>query len=292
MRNEDRGAQTRQTIRWQARRATVRYRWAVPFVFTEWACEHLSDRLKKWAFLDVLERIGHLAVLVAVVFYIVEVPERRKVKQYYAWQIINSLKGSRTDGGRKYAIQDLLRDGVSLAGIELIYAILPNMDFRNGDLRQGRFEGAELLDANFQHAVLSGSRFGQSLLNRANFSDACLKNVEFTEARLDNADFSHADLEKASFYRARLTNAAFVDSNLSEATLALADFTGVDFSKADLRRVVLEKCEHWKDIKNIRLANIMDVRQPPAGFLEWAREHGAVEIEDNLEWKRLIDQER
>jgi len=311
MRNEDRGAQTRQTTTWQQRKRSVRYRWAVPFVFTEWFCEHLSDRLKKWAFLDVLERIGHLAVLVAVVFYIVEAPERRKVNQYYAWQIINSLTGSHTDGGRRYAIHDLLRDGVSLAGINLTDAILPDMDFRNADLRRGRFWRAELLDADFRRAVLSDSDFGWSLLNRANFSEAHLENVEFTEACLDNADFSHSDLGGAQFYltklrntvfadanlsreileRADLTGAAFVDANLCAAKLVHADVADVDFSRANLRRVAMSNCVHWADIKSIRLANIKGIVEPPAGFLEWARDHGAVEIEDDLEWQRLINQD-
>jgi uncharacterized protein YjbI with pentapeptide repeats len=312
MENGDTAAQTRRTTSWKERRMGVRCTWWVPFAFAEWFCERLSDRLDRWAFLDVLERVGHLAILVAVVFYIVEAPERRKGNQYYAWQIINSLKGSRTDGGRKYAIQDLLRDGVSLAGIDLTDAILPNVDFKNADLRQGRFWRAELLDADFQRAVLSGSRFNESLLNRANFSEARLKNVEFGEACLEDANFSHADLEEANFYNAKLRNAAFTDSNLSGAKLERADLTGaafvdanlcaarlgqadvagVDFSRANLRRVRLTACVHWKDIKNVRLANIIGMPEPPPGFLEWAREHGAVEIEDDLEWKRLIDQER
>jgi uncharacterized protein YjbI with pentapeptide repeats len=291
MKNRDTGAQTRHITSWKERSVVVRCRWAVPFAFVEWFCEHLSDRLNKWAFLDVLERIGHLAVLVAVVFYIMEAPERRKVKQYYAWQIINSLKDSRTDGGRKYAIHDLIQDGVSLAGIELMYAILPHVDFKNADLRQGRFEGAELLDADFQRAVLSGSKFDESLLSRANFSEACMKNVEFGSARLENANFSHADLEKANFQGAKLKNAVFADSNLSGARLDRVDLTGVDFSRANLRRVELGGCVHWKDIKSIRLANITGVTEPEKGFLEWAREHGAVEIEDDLKWKHLIDQE-
>ena len=287
----------------------VRCTWLVPFVFAEWLCECLSDWLARWAFLDVLERISHLAIVVAVMFYIMEAPERQKVKQYYAWQIINSLKGSRTDGGRSYAIRDLLQDRVSLAGIELIDAILPHMDFKDAYLYQGRFERSELLDADFQRAVLSGSRFNNSLLNRANFSEAQLKDVTFVEACLERANFSDADLKKAYFYRAQITNAVFVNSNLSGATLERADLTGavfatanlgaatlesadlkdVDFSGADLRRAVLRNCVRWEEIKSIRLANIMDVREPPPGFLEWAREHGAVQIEDDLEWKRLLD---
>jgi len=311
MENGDTAAQTRRTTSWKERRMGVRCTWWVPFAFAEWFCERLSDRLDRWAFLDVLERVGHLAILVAVVFYIVEAPERRKGNQYYAWQIINSLKGSRTDGGRKYAIQDLLRDGVSLAGIDLTDAILPNVDFKNADLRQGRFWRAELLDADFQRAVLSGSRFNESLLNRANFSEAHLENVEFTEACLDNADFSHSDLGGAQFYltklrntvfadanlsreileRADLTGAAFVDANLCAAKLVHADVADVDFSRANLRRVAMSNCVHWADIKSIRLANIKGIVEPPAGFLEWARDHGAVEIEDDLEWQRLINQD-
>ena len=84
MKNRDTGAQMRHITSWKERRMGVRRTWVVPFVFAEWSCERLSAWLAGLAFLDVLERIGHLTVLVAVVLYIVEAPERHKVKQYYA----------------------------------------------------------------------------------------------------------------------------------------------------------------------------------------------------------------
>jgi uncharacterized protein YjbI with pentapeptide repeats len=262
----------RHATSWRKRRMRVHCTWWVPFAWLGWFCERLRGWLDEWAFLDILERLGHLAILVAVVLYVVERPERRKVKQYYAWQIINSSEERRPDGGRSYAIQDLLGDGVSLAGINLIDAILPhNMDFRNADLRRGRFLGAELLGADFRRAVLSDSEFQGALLSRADFSEAHLKKTE-----LGGAD---------------LAGATFVDANLCAARLIGARIKAVDFSRADLRRADMTGLVDWRDIRSIRLANVFGVREPPSGFLEWARAHGAVEIEDDLQWRQRIAQE-
>lgn len=67
---------------WRERRKKIKYRWAVPFVYLEWNCERLSDLLKRWAFLEVLEHLGRLTIIVAVVFYFMESESRRKAKHY------------------------------------------------------------------------------------------------------------------------------------------------------------------------------------------------------------------
>lgn len=107
---------------WQERRKKVKKKWHVPFIYIEWNCERLSDLLKQWAFLDILVRLGHLAIIVAVIFYIKGCSERnmqaenqRKAKHYQAWQVINSAIGQKSSSGRMDALQDLNKDGISLA---------------------------------------------------------------------------------------------------------------------------------------------------------------------------------
>jgi len=57
---------------WPERGKAIRHRWLVPFAFVEWICEWISYVLGRWAFLDILEHIGRLTILIAVITYFME----------------------------------------------------------------------------------------------------------------------------------------------------------------------------------------------------------------------------
>jgi uncharacterized protein YjbI with pentapeptide repeats len=116
---------------------------------------------------------------------------------YQAWQVINSAQGKGGSGGRIEALADLLRNGVSLAGIKLDDAWL---------------EGVEL-----PNATLTKSSFQRAFLGRANLSGA----------NLERADLSGADLVAADLRGANLKGAVLTDARLSAATLDGADLTDV-----------------------------------------------------------------
>ncbi len=87
---------------WQA----PKRRWAVPFMRIEWVCEWLSYWLHRWAFLDVLNQLGKLTLLIGLVLFIREAlnaderrAEQRKQKHYQAWQVINGAIGQSGSGG-------------------------------------------------------------------------------------------------------------------------------------------------------------------------------------------------
>lgn len=65
------------------------------------------------------------------------------------------------------------------------------------------------------------------------------------------------------------------EADLLEANLALAD---------------LKDIKQWEDITSIELANIFGVNNRPDRFVEWAKENGAVEIEDLFEWKKFKEE--
>ena len=60
------------------------------------------------------------------------------------------------------------------------------------------------------------------------------------------------------------------------------------FKWSDLRNSNLTDIKGWRRIKSIEFANIYGVKNAPKGFVEWAKGHGAVSIEDNEEWKRML----
>jgi hypothetical protein len=79
----------------------------------------LAYLLSNWKFLEVLEYIGSLSVLVAVLFYFSGSGDRTKQKHYQAWQVINTAQGKGGSGGRVAALQELNADGVPLVGVDL-----------------------------------------------------------------------------------------------------------------------------------------------------------------------------
>ncbi len=67
-----------------------------PFVAAEQGLERWVNWLGSLALFQLLEYAGRLTVLVAVIFYFIEAPERRKQAHYQAWQLINSAQGQMT----------------------------------------------------------------------------------------------------------------------------------------------------------------------------------------------------
>lgn len=253
---------------WQQRKKRIKHKWAVPFDFIEWNCEWCSELLKRWAFLDVLEHLGRLTILVAVVFYFTESGDRRKAKHYQAWQVINSAQGQTGSGGRIEALQDLNGDGVSLAGVDISKAYLQMVNLAE----------AELLDANLAEAILVGANFADAMLAVADLTGANLQHGNLSEAILFNANLAEADL-----WCANLSGAILIRSNLAEANIAGANLAGANLSESNLANI-----KDWQKVASIKYANIFGVVNPPDGFIEWAMEQGAVSMEDKEKGGKLI----
>jgi len=248
----------------------------VPFVFVEWICWRVSPFLEQLAFLKVLEHLGRLAVLIAVVFYFTESGSRRKAKHYQAWQVINLAQGKTGSGGRMDALQDLYGDGISLAGVDISKAYLPNINLKNADLK-----GANLSEAILRYTDFSGAKFSQANLSGADLFDANLSGASLADADLSGADLRYADLSGAYLPRANLSGADLLTANLSGAYLYEANLKNSNIDSLNLQ-----------EITSLVSANIYGVKNSGYRFIEWAKEHGAVSIEDDEEWKKLIREKR
>ena len=117
---------------------------------------------------------------------------------YQAWQVINSAQGKGGSGGRIEALADLLRNGVSLAGIRLDDAWL---------------EGVQLPEA-----VLLRASMQRANLSRANFAGASLEGADLRGAELVGADLSAANLRGANLADARLAGAILNGADLTDVT--------------------------------------------------------------------------
>jgi hypothetical protein len=232
----------------------------VPFIAMEWVWEWVAYWLSGWAFIEVLEYVERLGILVAIIFYFVDSGNRTKQRHYQAWQVINTAQGKGGSGGRVEALQELLGDKVSLVGL----------DVSDAYLYQVRLDKARLDRSNFHAVDARGGSFQKAKMEFANLTSANMRGSNFSQADLKNADLQDADLMGANF---------------SEADLRETDLSRTDLRKADFNRT------KWREIGAVKLANIYGVRNAPDGFIDWALSQGAVAIESDDAWYTKLNKE-
>jgi hypothetical protein len=232
---------------WAECKRSVRHRWTLPWHAIDLALQWTAYLLSRWALLEVLEYLGILSVLFAVIFYYSEAGDRKKQKHYQAWQVIDAAQGKGGSGGRIEALQELSADGVPLVGVDLSGAFLQGVQLRGAKLARADLEAADL-----RHSNLEGSGLEYAQLRSANFRSGSLRLVNLLQADLEDADL--------------------VGANLMGANLANANLRNADLRDADIQGI------RWQAIKAINLANVHGVRNAPAGFVAWALQHGAVSI--------------
>jgi uncharacterized protein YjbI with pentapeptide repeats len=235
----------------------ARYSWLRPFFALEWIWDWLSYLLGNWSFLEVLEYLGTLSLLLGVILYFAESGDREKQRHYQAWQVINTAQGKGGSGGRTEALQELAADRVDLVGVDV------------------------------SDAFLMGVRLTRANLARASLRGADLRMSVFDQSNLEYADLSSANIRNGSMVKAKLDYATFADSDLNGCNLTGADCDDSDFSRADLRNCELRNL-NWKGIKEVKLANLFGAKDAPEGFMAWALKNGAVSIESDAEWEEAI----
>jgi hypothetical protein len=242
---------------WARHRARARYGWLVPLYGFEWAWSWVAYWLSGWAFLEVLEYLGTLSILIAVISYFAESGDRLKQKHYQAWQVINSSQSKGGSGGRIEALEELVADKVPLVGVDVSDAFLQGVDLSH----------ANLLRANLRAADLRNCK-----LVRANLEYASVVSTNLRGGDLRGVDLREADLR---------------DADLNGASLVEADLENADFARADLRQSDWRDAR-WEKISGIKQANVFGIRNAPPGFIEWARQHGAVAVQSDSEWLAML----
>jgi uncharacterized protein YjbI with pentapeptide repeats len=244
---------------WAAAKRHAKHRVLRPLYFFNWACEWVAHGLGRLSVLEVLEYVGSLSVLVAVIAWFASADDRMKQKHYQAWQVVNTAQGKGGSGGRIDALQELNEDKVPLVGVDASGAYLQDVKLPAADLRRADLHAADLRRAN---------------LSKANLDGAKLASANLRDANLASADLSDADL---------------TDADLAGATLPAARLRGATFARADLRNCDLRDVRDWAAVKSVRLANVHGVRNAPAGFAAWAAAAGAVDAPDDAGWERRLE---
>jgi uncharacterized protein YjbI with pentapeptide repeats len=233
----------------------ARYPWLQPFFAFEWIWAWLAYLLGNWSFLEVLESLGTFSILLGVIVFFAESGDREKQKHYQAWQVINTAQGKGGSGGRKEALQELVADHVDLVAVDV------------------------------SDAFLMGLRVPDANLARADFRSADVRMGVFDGADLEYADLTFVNLRNGSLIKANLEYARLADSDLNGCDLTEANCKDADFSRADMRNCDLKNLK-WKEIKEVKLANLFGVKNAPEGFIASAKQKGAVAIESDAEWEK------
>jgi hypothetical protein len=124
-------------------------------------------------------------VIAALALYFTEIPDRRKRKHYEAWQVIDAAAAAKvfTSYARKQALEDLAKDGVSLARIDVSDADLSGADLSGANLVEANLSGADLSGANLVEANLSGADLSGANLSGADLGWANLSGADLREVR-------------------------------------------------------------------------------------------------------------
>ncbi len=194
---------------------------------------------------EILEGADALSLVVALVLFIKEAPDRRKQFHYQAWSTVDAAHGVKVSYARILALQDLNSDGVSLRGVDAIGAELIDINLSRANLSETKLSEADLSNANLSHANLNNANLSQAKLSGANLSHANLNfarlsQVNLSVANLSGANLICADLSNANMSGVNLRDASLSGANLKSAYLSGANLKGAKVSISDLSGALLE----------------------------------------------------
>lgn len=199
-----------------------------------------NPQLKK-----VLEGADTTSLIVALVIFIKEAPDRRKQFHYQAWSTIDAAHEVKVSYARIMALQDLNKDGVPLRGLdapgaELTEIQLPKANLSNANLTAADLSNADLSDTNLNQANLHQTKLSGVNFSGANLSFAKLSRANLSSANLSTTNLICADLSHANLSGANLRNANLSGANLAEAYLTGANLKGAQVGTSELSAAFLE----------------------------------------------------
>ncbi len=247
-----------------------------------WRCELFIESVNccfsEMDLFQVLEYLSRLSILIGVIIFIIEIPERaeqrdldQKRLNYQAWQIVTSNETKTPSGGRIDALEYLNKAEQALVGLNAAKAHLPGVKLPNSRLAKANLSETDLVEADLSEATLTRANLQGANLNDADLRGAFmygvnLRNAHLEETKLENANLSGAnllntDLGTAIFKKIDLTYAVYDAKtrfppnvnlkqqeaysiapgvDLTDANLIATDLSLVDLSNANLSKAVLE----------------------------------------------------
>ena len=151
--------------------------------------EDIKYLLENSAFLSILTFIAEIAIIWSSIPWIMGIQERREDEIFATWQVVNDASEDQS-GVVKIALERLLRNDFSLAGLEL----------KNTNLVGANLQEANLVGANLQKANLGYAKLQEAWLWEANLQKADLWRANLQEADLGKADLTDKQIKSACFW--------------------------------------------------------------------------------------------
>ena len=195
----------------------------------DWACQWIAYWAGNLAVFRVLEYAGKLGVLVAVIFWIADYPERQRTAIRTAWSVVNEKGGGREENLEYLAGHQVELKGLNGASGYFAGIVLNSRDLSWSDLDDANFENAKLDKTKLQGSTLSGTSFKNASLIHTNFRYARLypRAPNFEGADIDGADFHDITISDANVYRnfaaARNWQTALFDKNTRRMVECMAN---------------------------------------------------------------------
>ena len=197
--------------------------------------------LKNAALLDIINLLAGITIIISLITWWTDRKERWENEIFSTWQVVNSASEDRS-GVVRIALERLLRNEFSLAGLKL----------KNSNLFDADLQEADLAFADLQKANLAIADLQEAILERANLQGAFL-----IAANLQKANLSHANLQKANLFDANLQEANLFDANLQEANLFDANLTPKQIKSACFWDKAIYKGEWlWEEETSIAIEPI------------------------------------
>lgn len=211
-----------------------------PFLLLEWGLEWTVFYLKKWALVDILDIAAKFTILVAVVGYLFGAENRKKEQISQNWLVLTNAK--QLGGGAMGidALNNLVKLGAPINGIDLNNLYLEGVFLENTVLRK---------------VNLSESKLAKANLNGTSFKEADLRGIDLRGAEIMNVTFDSTNLASGDLRGTNLKKCSFRNSSLKGVNLRNADLRGVRFYNTDLMELEL----NWSKVSSVDwLENLMD----------------------------------
>lgn len=193
----------------------------------------IENWMSQQALFSILEKLGYLAILVAVIEFIGGQQVRRNGEVFAAWQTITNAEGQSGSGGRKEALEFLNSRPWRFPWIgwtdEDWYWDKQEKKCMPKRLLGLRWEQQKLQGLSAPNAYLQEIR-----LCKANLVGAHLEGANLVGAHLENANLWVAHLENAGLKQASLEGANLMGIHLEYAFLSEANLKGANLKDANL----------------------------------------------------------
>ena len=252
------------------------------YLLEKWVLEPVDAWISRQAFFTILERLGNLTLIVAVIAFIFGENVRRNNEVFSAWQTITSANGQTGSGGRIEALEFLnsrprrfpwiwrTEEGIlrtkedsylhyywdekekkrkkeckvkRLWGFRWKRQPLEGLSAPEAYLRDIHLCGADLIGANLQKADLITANLQKADLWEANLQEAVLIRANLQETNLWEANLQEANLRGANLQKADLWEANLQEADLGEVNLQEADLIGANLQEALLWAVNLQEAD-------------------------------------------------